>query len=83
MAAIGTREIEALTSALEAVLEAIENMRETLNEFDALPPAESPGEQATRAWLRSALVKIQLEILLPPVTIYGVLKRIDPQRLIH
>jgi hypothetical protein len=67
-------------TALEGVLTAIEISRKTIRDFDALPPPETPGEIEARAWLRRALLDLQMEILLPPVTIWGVILKVDPYR---
>jgi hypothetical protein len=80
MAAISPEEVDGLMAALEGVLTAIEISRETIREFDALPPPETPGEIVARSWLRRALVDLQMEILLPPVTIWGVILKVDPHR---
>jgi hypothetical protein len=80
MAEIGYKEIDGLISALKGVLTAIEMSRETIREFDALPPPDTIGEIKARAWLRRALLDLQMEILLPPVTIWNVILKVDPHR---
>jgi hypothetical protein len=80
MAAIGHEEVDGLIAALEGMLTSIEISRETLRIFDALPPPETPGEIDARVWLRQALLDLQMEILLPPVTIWRVILKIDPKR---
>jgi hypothetical protein len=81
--AISSAELEALTGALEGVFDALEQMRKTLAELDALPPAESVREREIRDWMKAELMKTQLEMLMPPITICGVLKKINPNQIIH
>jgi hypothetical protein len=70
-------ESEALISAAEELMHAVEYIKEARKAFDDLPAAQSDREADTRSRLRAALAETHLSMLMAPITMCNVAKKLS------
>jgi hypothetical protein len=70
------KEIEALVRVVDDLLAAAEQIAVARQDFDSLPPAATDLEMETRIRLRSAMLENHLCMLMTPITVYAVLKKL-------
>ncbi len=69
-------EIEALVNVVDDLLAAARQIAVARQEFDTLPPATTGTESETRTRLRAAMLDNHLCMLMTPITVYAVLKKL-------
>jgi hypothetical protein len=69
-------EIEALVNVVDDLLAAAKQIAIARQEFDTLPPAATGTENETRTRLRAAMLENHLCMLMTPITVYAVLKKL-------
>jgi hypothetical protein len=70
-------ESEALISAAEELMHAVEFIKEARKAFDDLPAAQTDREADTRGRLRAALAETHLSMLMAPITMCAVAKKLS------
>ena len=70
------KEIEALVNVVDDLLVAAKRIAVAHHEFDSLPPATTGAERETRKRLRAAMLENHLCMLMTPITVYAVLKKL-------